>query len=290
MNNALSSIIAGTMLWGRWGQNFDTSQMAEHILFCHALGITSFDHADIYGDYTTEQAFGLGLTASKIEREKIQLISKCGIKLIHEKKGYQVKHYDYSFDHIINSCQQSLLNLQTDYIDVFLLHRPSPLMDVQVVADAIIQLKSENKIKSFGLSNFTPSQTEMIRQKLPVEYNQIQFSVTHHDAMLDGQLDYMALHQIQCMAWAPLGDVFKNQSVENTRITKVLKTLAKKYNIDEEVVLLWWIRQHPANIIPIIGTTKKERIKKMALAMSPPPLEHTDWFLLWQAAMGNEVP
>ena len=182
MKTSLSPIIAGTMNWGIWDKTLSTSEMSHLINICIENKITTFDHADIYGDYTTESQFGKAFTESKISRDRLQLISKCGIQ--HTKgRPNPIKHYDYSKDYIIWSVENSLKNLQTDYLDVLLLHRPSPLMVADEIAEAVEQLKSEGKIIDFGLSNFTSSQTELILQKTEISYNQIQFSATHYQAM-----------------------------------------------------------------------------------------------------------
>ena len=161
----LSPIVAGTMNWGVWDKNLTVKEMGQMISLCLENNITTFDHADIYGSYTTEADFGKAFAASKIAREKMQLISKCGIQLVSDNRKNSVKHYDYSADYIIWSVENSLKNLQTDYLDVLLLHRPSPLMQPDAIAEAVLKLKSEGKIIDFGLSNFTASQSELIRQK-----------------------------------------------------------------------------------------------------------------------------
>ena len=181
MSIKLSPIIAGVMNWGVSDKNLNTTEMSHLINLYLANGITSFDHADIYGGYTTEASFGKALSESKINRKKIQLITKCGIEHISENRPKnKVKHYDYSAAYIIWSVENSLKNLQTDFLDVLLLHRPSPLMVADEIAEAVEKLKSEGKIIDFGLSNFTSFQTALISQKTEVNYNQIQFSATHH--------------------------------------------------------------------------------------------------------------
>ena len=174
------------MNWGVWDKNLSTTEMVHLINLCIENKITTFDHADIYGGYTTEGQFGKAFSEGKISREKIQLISKCGIQAVAENRSTRLKHYDYSKEHIIWSVENSLKNLQTDYLDVLLLHRPSPLMVADEIAEAVEKLKSEGKIIDFGVSNFSSSQTDLIRSKTEVSYNQIQFSATHHEAMLDG--------------------------------------------------------------------------------------------------------
>ena len=286
---ALSNIIAGTMTWGVWGKNFETNQMIDLIHCCFENGITSFDHADIYGGHTTEADFGNAFSKSKIHREKVQFISKCGIKYVSENRDYSIKHYDYSKKHIVWSVENSLQNLQTDYLDVLLLHRPSPLMMADEIAETVEKLKQEGKIKSFGVSNFTSKQTELIRQKTAVDFNQIQFSATHCEAMTDGSLDYMQLHRIKPMSWNPLGNFFREQNEQTQRLTVLLKQLETKYNLEADVLLLAWIMQHPSGVIPVIGTTSQERIKKSVKAITT-TLELEDWFGIWTKSMGNKVP
>src|SRR5690606_6065642 len=144
-------VIAGTMNWGTWQANLNTAQMAELIKSCIEFGITSFDHADIYGGYTTEGEFGKAFAQSSINRESIQLISKCGIQHVLGSRNNKVKHYDYSKEYIISSAEGSLKNLQTDYLDILLLHRPSPLMQPDEIAEAVEKLKKDGKIRAFEI-------------------------------------------------------------------------------------------------------------------------------------------
>ena len=284
-----SSVIAGTMLWGQWGRKLDTGSMSELIHYCLLHGISTFDHADIYGGYTTEADFGAAFIQSGIKREDIQLITKCGIQMITPNRENRVAHYDYTKEHIINSCEKSLANLKTEYLDLFLLHRPSPLMDATEIGEAITILKDQGKILSFGLSNFTPSQTDLIRQHTPVSYNQIEFSLTHHMPMTDGSLDHMRLHQIRPMAWAPLGIVFRESTPQTKRIQKVLLSFSKKYQVDDDILLLNWILRHPSGIIPVAGTADKNRISRLKLADTY-VMDQEDWFELWKAGMGQKGP
>lgn len=288
MQTKLSPIIAGTMNWGIWDKKLNTSEMEHLIHLCIENQITTFDHADIYGGYTTEAAFGTAFAQSKIDRKDLQLISKCGIQLTHGRDN-KIKHYDYSKDYIIRSVENSLKNLQTDYLDVFLLHRPSPLMVADEIAEAIEKLKKEGKIIDFGLSNFTAWQTELIRQKTEISYNQVQFSATHHEAMLDGSFDYMQMHNIRPMSWNPLGTVFREDIEQTRRLKKLLAELVQKYHFGSDTILLAWILKHPAKVIPVAGTVNIARIQALMKATEL-PLEQEDWFAIWAESMGNEVP
>lgn len=290
MSVKLSPIIAGVMNWGVWDKNLNTNEMNHLINLFFENGITSFDHADIYGGYTTEAAFGKAWSTSKIDRKKVQLITKCGIEHISENRPQNiVKHYNYSKDYIIWSAENSLKNLQTDYLDVFLLHRPSPLLQADEVAEAVEKLKSEGKILSFGVSNFTPFQTELLRQKTVVSFNQIQFSATNHEAMLDGSLDYMQLHKITPMAWNPLGVVFRENTEQTQRLKLLFSKLVDKYHVGSDLILLAWILQHPANILPVAGTINVSRIQQLMKAKAL-VLDTQDWFAIWTESMGNKVP
>ena len=155
MNNKFSRIISGCMSWGNWGRNLSSKEMTDLMHHCIENGLTTFDHADIYGGYTTEKAFGNALAASSIKRENIQLISKCGIQLQAESRNNKINHYCYSKEYIIWSVEESLRNFQTDYLDALLLHRPSALMHPQEVMEAVAKLAQEGKINDFGVSNFT---------------------------------------------------------------------------------------------------------------------------------------
>jgi len=288
MKTQLSPIIAGTMNWGIWDKKLTTAQMDHLIHICTENKITTFDHADIYGDYTTESDFGKAFKNSQINRNSIQMISKCGIQHTNGRDN-TIKHYDYAKDYILWSVDNSLKNLQTDYLDVLLLHRPSPLMVADEIAEAVEKLKKEGKIIDFGLSNFTPSQTELIRQKTEVNYNQIQFSATHHEAMLDGSLDYMQLHQIRPMSWNPLGTVFREDIEQTRRLKKLLAQLVEKYGMGSDTILLAWILKHPAKVIPVAGTVNIARIQALMKAVEL-TLEPVDWFAIWTESMGNKVP
>ncbi len=284
-----SRLIAGTMTWGNWGKQLSKKEMAALMHHCISNNITTFDHADIYGAYTTEADFGKAFLDSGIKREDIQLISKCGIQDMCDNRENKVKHYNYSKDYIIWSVEESLKNLNTDYLDLLLLHRPSPLMVAEEIAEAITILQKDGKIKDFGLSNFTPSQMEMIGLRINIEVNQIEFSLTQHSAMHNGTLDYMTTAGVIPMAWSPLGSVFREDNEQSRRIHKQLGELRDKYNASEDQLLLAWILKHPSGMHPVIGTTSKDRLK-LAVEATKINLELEDWFLILEASQGHSVP
>jgi predicted oxidoreductase len=288
MQTKLSEIIIGCMSWGAWGKQHSTSEMINLIHFCLDHGISSFDHADIYGDYTTETAFGKAFIQSGVDREKVQLISKCGIQYVGNTRSNRVKHYNYSKEYIIWSAEESLKNLQTDYLDVLLLHRPSPLMHPDEISEAVELLQKQGKIIDFGVSNFTPSQMDLIQQKIPITTNQIEFSLTQNTSLDDRTLDYFMINNIKPMCWSPLGTVFKESSEQTNRIMEALIDLSKKYNATPDQLLLAWIYKHPAQITPVIGTTNTDRIKNAAVA-SKIDLSLEDWFWLLEKSRGKKT-
>ena len=277
------------MNWGVWGKNLSEILMTELIEKSVSLGINTFDHADIYGGYTTEKSFGNALSLSKIDRESIFLISKCGIQYPSDKRPLKVKYYDYSKGHIRFSVENSLKNLKTDYLDILLLHRPSPLMNPKEISEEVDKLKEEGKIKSFGVSNFTNSQIKFISKETKVLWNQIEFSLTNNHPMVDGTLDYLQENKIGVMAWSPLGSFFKEKNEKQKRITILFNELSEKYNCTHDQLLLAWILKHPANIYPVLGSTNPNRLK-LAVNAIKINLEIDDWFLILKASDGKKVP
>jgi predicted oxidoreductase len=287
--NPFSRIIAGTMTWGQWGKQLAKKEMIMLINDCLECGLSSFDHADIYGGYTTESEFGNAFAESEIPRENVQIISKCGIQHLSDNRNNTVNHYNYSKEYIIWSVEESLKHLKTEYLDLLLLHRPSPLMQPDEITEAISILKEQSKIIDFGVSNFTNSQMELISSVQDIAFNQIEFSLTQHKAMHDGVLDYLTLKKITPMAWSPLGLVFKEDTEQTRRIHKQLGTLLEKYNATEDQLLLAWILKHPSGIHPVIGTTTKQRLQNAVKAIDI-ELELEDWFKILVACQGQNVP
>ncbi|MEM8998742.1 MAG: aldo/keto reductase [Bacteroidota bacterium] len=283
-----SRIIAGTMTWGSWGKQLSTDGKVELIHACAEIGITTFDHADIYGNYDNEAEFGSALRKSGIDRSAIQLISKCGIQMTRGRTN-KVKHYEYSKEYIVWSAEESLRKLQTDYLDLFLLHRPSPLMRPQEIGEAVQKLVDDGKIKQFGVSNFSPSQIALLETAWPVSGNQVEFSLTHDKPMYDGTFDDCLVNDRMAMAWSPLGSFFKEDTEQNQRISQVIDELKEKYNADESQLLLAFIQKHPVSVYPVVGTTNSKRLANAVVA-SKIDLELEDWFLLLEASKGKRVP
>ena len=284
-----SRIISGTMTWGDWGKKLSLSEMQVLIEKSFNYGVSTFDHADIYGGYTTEADFGNAFKACSVDRENVQFITKCGIQMPCEARPLNVKYYDYSSSHIRLSVENSLRNLKTEYIDLLLLHRPSPLMEASEICDVFYKLREEGKVNQLGVSNFTTSQIKLLQKEISLNWNQIECSLSHETPLFNGVLDYLKTQNIGVMSWSPLGIYFKSDLPKKRRIKKVIISLCEKYDCSEAQILLAWLLKHPSKIYPVIGTTSSDRIKK-AIEATKINLDLTDWFLLLEASMGKPLP
>ena len=283
-----SPIVVGTMRWGIWGANHSVKDVQHLIETALNQGLFTFDHADIYGNYTTEKLFGDAFSEMQISREQVQFISKCGIEMPCENRNFGIKSYNYSKKHIINSVDQSLENLKTDYLDLLLLHRPSPLMNPEEIAESFDLLREQKKVRHFGVSNFSVSQFELVNDAFPIITNQMEISLNKTDAFYNGTLDQMLLKKLRPMAWSVMGNYFTQPSAQNARIKKVLDELCTKYGAEENHILLAFLFLHPAQILPVIGTSKEQTIKDLKKSLDL-KLDREDWFRLLEAVEGKEV-
>ena len=288
-----SPLIIGTMRLGEWGANMPTEELEQFIDQCVEMGFIDFDHADIYGHYTEEENFGRVLARRPDLKQKVRITSKCGIKLITERRpSHSLKSYDSTPQHIITSVENSLKALAVEQIEVMLLHRPDYLMNVEEIAEAFERLKTSGKVGAFGVSNFTTAQVELLHTYTPLVTHQVEISLMHRNALEDGTLEQCQRLNILPTAWSPFGggSIFSDtQTTQNARIREVASKLGKKYNAGIDQILLAWIYKHPAGIIPIVGSTKIERIER-AKAAGAIQLSHEEWYELLEAAVGAEVP
>ena len=278
-------LIAGTMRWGSWGAKMSTQQYAEAISKWLDCDVNEFDLANLYGDYSCEKEFGEALKRTGVSRSSISLISKMGIENPSVDRANAVKHYNYSKEHIVRCTEQSLRDLQTDYLDVLLLHRPSPLMEVQEVADAISHLISLGKIRSFGVSNFIPEQVDWLAKQVKVEHNQISFSLNDYSPMENGHLEAFASRALNVSAYSPI----LNLSNASQELNAALDILSEKYNVTKATVSVAWVLKHPLVSACVIGTSRIDRISEVRRALDI-NLELQDYFKLWEAARGTRVP
>ena len=281
----MSDIVVGTMRWGIWDAKFTTAQYEAMIDTSMSLGMSTFDHADIYGDYTTEAEFGAALKLHPEWRSQMELVTKCGIiRVCDQKPEHYIKAYDFTKSHILQSAEDSLRNLQTDYLDLMLLHRPDLLMDPDEVAEAFELLYTSGKVRSFGVSNFTPSQVKLLQSTVPVGVHQLEVSVKDVSAFDDGRLDQCALDGIVPMAWSPLG----GGTLPNEMLT-VLEPLATAFEVTPQAIALAWLLQHSSGILPVLGTTKAENLEAAQAALNI-KLDRQQWYTIYQAATGTTLP
>jgi predicted oxidoreductase len=287
-----SRIVAGVMRLREW--RMDTAALLDFIHGCLDLGVTTFDHADIYGSYTCEELFGEALAAEPSLRGRLELVTKCGIQLPSPNRpGNRVHHYNTGRDHIIASAENSLRNLRTDYLDLLLIHRPDPLMDADEVAEAFVALRSSGKVRHFGVSNFMPWQFHLLGSRLdfPLVTNQIELSVLHLDPLHDGTLDQLQRLRVAPMVWSPVagGRLFASAEERAARVRDALEAVGREVGAPVDGVALAWLMRHPARILPVLGTGKIERVRD-AVAAEDIALDRQQWFAIWEASAGREVP
>jgi predicted oxidoreductase len=286
---ALSRVVAGMWRMNEWAMPVE--QRVALIEQCLALGVTSFDHADIYGGYSVEGLFGEALRARPSLRDQMELVSKCGIKLLSPKRPqHEIQHYDTTAEHIVASAEESLRQLHTDRLDLLLIHRPDPLMNFDEIAEAFTTLKKAGKVLHFGVSNFTRHQFESLNRRIALATNQVEFSPLHTAPMFDETFDGMQDLRIAPMAWSPLGGgrlfTSNDASAENLRL--VIKDIADRLGRPFASVVFAWIMQLPSRPVPITGTSRIEGIA-VAVEGASFALSRHDWFAILRAARGHEV-
>jgi predicted oxidoreductase len=283
-----SRIAQGFGSTGRWSKS--PRQVLEHVAACVELGITTLDIAALYGSGRAEVLLGDALNLNPALREMVQLVTKCSIGTW----GTSLHHYDTSKAHILWSVDQSLAKLRTDRVDALLIHRPDPLMNADEVAEAFTELRRCGKVLHFGVSNFTPSQFELLASRLsfPLTTNEVQFSVMHLATWRDGTLDQCQRLRISPMAWSPLGGgrLFHEDTEQADRLRRELQAVGEELggaSIDQ--VALAWILRHPAMIVPILGTGKIERVRN-AVEAEALELSREQYFRIWSASTGVRLP
>ncbi|MFP2562020.1 aldo/keto reductase [Enterobacter ludwigii] len=277
--------------WRLMDWNMSPLQLASFIEEHLDLGITTVDHADIYGGYLCEAAFGEALKLVPALRERMEIVTKCGIATT-AKPEHALGHYITDSAHIIKSAEQSLVNLATDHIDLLLIHRPDPLMDADEVAEAFLNLHQSGKVRHFGVSNFTPAQFALLQSRLPftLATNQVEISPVHQPLLLDGTLDQLQQLRIRPMAWSCLGGgrLFNDDEFQPLRTE--LENIARELNAGSiEQVVYAWILRLPSKPLPIIGSGKIERVRA-AIAAEELQMTRQQWFRIRKAALGYDVP
>lgn len=255
------------------------------------LGITTIDQADIYGNYQSEALLGEALALAPQLRQRLQLVTKCGIKLVSSHRpAHQIQHYDTSRAHIIASAENSLRSMGIDEIDLLLIHRPDPLMDADEIAEAFQILQQTGKVRHFGVSNFSPAQFELLAARFPLVTNQIELSLLHMTPLHDGSLDQCQRLRIAPMIWSALagGRLMNDTSERGLRVRQALEVVASELDVAPGSVALAWILQHPAKPLVLTGSGRIAALRE-AVAATGITLSREQWFALWCASSGHSV-
>lgn len=256
-----------------------------------ALGVTSFDHADIYGGYQAEGLFGEALAISPGLRDRLQIVSKCGIRLVSpQRPTHRVKSYDTTAEHVIASVEASLRALRTDRLDLLLIHRPDVLMDPHELARVFESLRAAGKVLHFGVSNHSPSQLALLHQFHPLVAHQIELSPLQPGALHDGTLDQCISLGLRPMAWSPLGGgrLFNSDDPQSRRVREVLADLGKRHGVSEATMAYAWILRHPSAPLPITGSGRIDGLRDAVAALDL-RLPAEDWYAVWQASAGRDI-
>jgi predicted oxidoreductase len=286
---ALSRVVAGMWRMAEWGMTVE--QRVAFIEDCLALGVTSFDHADIYGGYGVEGLFGEALRLQPSLRDRMQIVSKCGIKLVSPQRPlHTVQHYDTSAAHIVASAEESLRQLRTDRLDLLLIHRPDPLMDFDQIAGAFASLRQAGKVLHFGVSNFSRHQFECLHKRIALVTNQVEFSPMHTAPLFDETFDGLQDLGVAPMIWSPLagGRLFSGNEANAENLRLVIKGIADELGQPFASVVFAWIMQLPCKPVPLTGTGRVEAIA-VAVAGTQFTLSRSDWFKILRAARAHEV-
>ncbi|KKW52386.1 oxidoreductase [Pantoea ananatis] len=284
-----SPLIMGYCRLMEWGMT--PQQLVGFIEHHLSLGISTVDHADIYGDYRCEAAFGEALTQAPGLRDRLQIVTKCGIAT-RAKPEHQIGHYITEKAHIVASAERSLGHFNTDRLDLLLIHRPDPLMAADEVAEAFLHLHQAGKVLHFGVSNFTPSQFALLQSRLPFSLvtNQLEISPVQQHVLLDGSLDHCQQQRLRPMAWSCLGGgrLFSDPHFQPLR--DELEAIRQEIGASSlEQVVYAWVMRLPSKPLPIIGSGKTHRITEAAGAAGL-TLSRQQWFRIRKAALGYDVP
>lgn len=281
--------------WRLLDWKFSPEELLNFIEGVADLGIRTIDTADIYGGFSCEEAFGEALKRKKGLREQLTIVTKCGIVFpCAQRPQYTSHHYDQTKAHIVESAEQSLRNFGTDYLDLLLIHRPSPFMDPEEVAEAFLELHQAGKVRNFGVSNFKPSQVALLSSalKIPLVTNQVEISPLQLSVFEDGTMDDAMIRKMPVMAWSPLagGDIFSHTSERVDQVRKTLLDVGERFNENRIDTLVYaFLLSHPGKILPIVGSGRLDRIKN---ALDALPLRFTaeEWLAVYKASMGKNLP
>jgi predicted oxidoreductase len=289
------------MAYGVWrlseAQDHSVSANLARIDACLAQGITTFDHADIYGDYRCEALFGEAIKARPGLKSQMEIVTKTDIMLLSAQwPNTRVKHYDTSAAHVTASVERSLSRIGVDVIDLLLIHRPDPLMDAQALGACLDNLIDSGKVRGVGVSNFMPWDVDLLQScmKHKLQTNQLELSLLSTAPFINGQLAHAQQHRMPVMAWSPLGGGRLHAQAGDSgtaaaRLAPKLEALARAAGTDTTAVAMSWLMHHPVGVLPVMGSNQLERIARFADAALV-PMDRQTWYELYELANGHEVP
>lgn len=292
LNNevSLSRIVQG--LWRLTSWKMSDAEIVNFVYECIKLGVTSFDTAEIYGNYEAEEVFGRALKLDPSLRSRIQIITKTGINMKSVKRDYRIGHYDTSYDKIVASCKKSIELMNCEYLDVFLIHREDPLINHQEVTRALNDLKAMGLIKSYGVSNFDPFKFEALQYftNNQLVTNQIEVSPLCFEHYNSGLMDVLQKHRVHPMIWSPLagGSIFTSDDSKVIKVRNVLSEIAARHNEDLDTIVYAWLLKHPTKGLPISGSGKIERLKHAVRALDV-ELTLQEWYEIYTASGDKEL-
>ena len=284
-----SPVVAG--LWRLASWSLDVAARVHWIEQALELGITTFDHADIYGDYRAEALFGEALKAVPELRARMRLVTKCGIRLRSAERPYPLNYYDTAAGYVRAQVEQSLRNLHTEQLDLVLIHRPDYLMDAAALADTFRTLTAEGKVAHWGVSNHSASQFALLHQHHPLATNQLELSPLAMGALDDGTLDQAQHLGLRPMIWSPLGGgrLFQPDDPQALRVRETMLPIAGRLGISLATLAYAWILRHPSRPYPITGTGRIDGLREAVAALDV-HLDAQDWYAIWTAGKGHPVP
>jgi predicted oxidoreductase len=286
----LSTIVAGVLHMARW--NLTAAERLVWIENALTLGITSFDHADVHGDYAVQDLFGEALRLKPALRQQMQLVSKCGIALhSSQRPEHSLKHFNTTAQHIRTSVQDSLRALGTDRLDLLLIHRPDPLMDADEVARCFEALQHEGKVLEFGVSKHSVQQFELLDSRIPLATHQLELSALHTFALLDGTLDQAQRLRRRPMVCSPLagGRQFSDPGEQATRTRAALQAVADAHGVSLATAAYAWVLRHPSLPHLVTGTGRLTGLQE-AVTATQLRLSVHQWTQIWNASTGQDAP
>ena len=279
-----SRIVQGFWRLDKW--QFSTDELIRYMEQCVERGVTTFDTAEIYAGTLCETLLGEALKKDKGLRNKVQIVSKTGI-FQTTVQGKSFGYYDTTYNRVKQSCKESLKRLGTDHLDLYLIHREDPCFNPEETGRALLELKKEGYVKEIGVSNFDPMKFDVLNKAVDHQLvtNQIECNPVCFEHFNSGMMDYLTYHKIHPMIWSPLagGSLFDPENVAASKAMTKIKEVAERHNVEASTIVYAWLLYHPVGALPIVGSSKIERLEAAIKALEV-QLEHHEWYEIYVAS------